>query len=93
MDFLIRDPLHPPLTGGLTKTNMMMETYTGGCDTGQQIHAVALTPQWKHYLDFDLDLNGTTIASVLSGKHHEYLLRPTLLCELSNCLLGWEGNR
>lgn len=58
MDFLIRDPLHPLLTGGLIKTDMMMETYTGGCDTGQQIHAVALTPQWKHYLEFDLDLNG-----------------------------------
>ena len=72
MDFLIRDPLHPLLTGGLTKTYMMMEVYTGGCDTGQQIHAVALTPQWKHYLEFDLDLNGTTIASVLSGKHHQY---------------------
>ena len=72
MDFLIRDPLHPLLAGGLTKTNMMMEAYTGGCDTGQQIHAVALTPQWKHYLDFDLDLNGTTIASMLSGKHHQY---------------------
>ena len=51
---------------------MMMETYTGGCDTGQQIHAVALTPQWKHYLDFDIDLNGTTIASIISGKHHQY---------------------
>ena len=50
MDFLIRDPLHPLLAGGLTKTNMMMEAYTGGCDTGQQIHAVALTPQWKHYV-------------------------------------------
>lgn len=72
MDFLIRDPLHPLLAGGLTKTSMMMEAYTGGCDTGQQIHAVALTPQWRHYLAFDLDRNGTTIASVLSGKHPQY---------------------
>ena len=72
MDFLIRDPIHSLLAGGLTKASMMMETYTGGCDTGQQIHAVALTPQWKHYLDFDLDLNGTTIAAMLSGKHHQY---------------------
>lgn len=72
MDFLIRDPIHPLLAGGLTKTNMMMEAYTGGCDTGQQIHAVALTPQWKEYLDFDIDLNGTTIASIISGKQHNY---------------------
>ena len=72
MDFLIRDPLHPLLAGGLTATNMMMEAYTGGCDTGQQIHAVGLTPQWKHYLDFEFDGNGTTIASMLAGQHSQY---------------------
>jgi alpha-glucuronidase len=72
MDFLIRDPVHPLLAGGLTETPMVMEVYTGGCDTGQQIHAVALTPQWKHYLDFDIDLNSTTIGSILSGKQPKY---------------------
>lgn len=51
---------------------MVMEVYTGGCDTGQQIHAVALTPQWKHYLDFDIDLNSTTIGSILSGRERKY---------------------
>jgi alpha-glucuronidase len=36
MDFLIRDPVHPLLAGGLTRTSMMMEAYTGGCDTGER---------------------------------------------------------
>lgn len=68
MDFQVREPVSPLLAGGLTRTNVMMEVQAAQEYTGQQIHVVGLTTQWKSYLDFDTDLQGTTVASILTGK-------------------------
>jgi hypothetical protein len=39
-----------------------------GCRrTAQALHAVGLSTQWQSYLDFDIALDGTTVAGVLSG--------------------------
>ena len=72
MDFQVREPISPLLAGALKHTNLMMEVQATQEYTGQQIHAVGLTAQWKSYLDFDTMANAsattTTVASLLTGR-------------------------
>lgn len=53
MDFQVREPCSPLLTGALPNTNVMMEVQAAQEYTGQGIHAVGLAKQWEHYLNFD----------------------------------------
>eukprot|EP01052_Picozoa_sp_SAG31_P015170 SAG31_NODE_967_length_10684_cov_58.582239_8_plen_374_part_00 len=64
--------MSPLLAGALKRTNIMMEVQAAHEYTGQALHAVGLTAMWKSYLDFDIANDGTTIASVLSGKGTEH---------------------
>jgi alpha-glucuronidase len=54
VEFQVREPVSPLLTGLLQNTNVMMEIQAAQEYTGQAVHAVGLTRQWAHYLG-DLD--------------------------------------
>jgi alpha-glucuronidase len=70
MDFQVREPVSPLLTGALRHTNVMMEVQAAQEYTGQAVHAVGLTKQWVHYLNFDTFRHGknSTLRDLLSRR-------------------------
>ena len=68
MDFQVREPVSPLLTGALQHTSVMMEVQAAQEYTGQAVHAVGLTKQWAHYLSFDTMRHGanSTLRDLLS---------------------------
>ena len=58
MDFQVREPISS-IIGQLPRTNLVMEVQAAQEYSGQQIHLCNLLPQWREYLDYDTQANGT----------------------------------
>lgn len=70
MDFQVREPLHP-LLSGMPKSNVLMEVSANQGYTGHQIMVVNFAQQWRTYLDWDT-MSGPggsarSVASVLTA--------------------------
>ena len=93
MDFQVREPISS-IIGQLPRTNLVMEVQAAQEYTGQQIHLCNLLPQWREYLDYDTQANGTgsTIARVISGELNNYTLSGMAAVSNLGNFANWTGH-
>jgi alpha-glucuronidase len=75
VDFQPREPVQP-LFGAMPQTPLMLELQITQEYLGHSTHLVYLAPMWKEYLQFDTYAKGqgSTLASVVDGTLHKYIM-------------------